>query len=724
MNVDLRDVISDQVKAIPSLIVKDTGEMNFQLLLTRAQTNDSELLHTLYQNEEIRKVFFTDIVSEDTKTQITVFDNLAFRRYIELNDSSLGWTQYAKKVGLKINDVFLKAQDKEWSLVWPYKDCVLEGGQSAEEQKRTEIFFNKLLAHDEVTKLTEEKVLSNHKIYTKCDNSIDYKSKKSEELKELLKERGEKVSGKKDDLVSRLLESDNAKFESFNRDAADKERSLDDNTITDNLLIHGNNLMGMHTIKKQFRGKVKVIYFDPPYYFRDNKPGDTFSYNSNFKLSTWLTFMQDRLEVARELLHEDGVIFVSIDDDGLFHLKLLMDEIFGEKRFITNFVWKRSRGGTHLDKKRRKISEYVLSYGGVNADKIRMFGEYAYDDKAQPIVKKENTEKILTFPAKTVKTTLDDGKYAKGIHNEGVQAPIEFLKAFTVKGGLVTTQLKAKARFTWRQKFLDNELEMGSIPELSSKFGLNVLRHDEKGKFKAPFTLIGAFNNDNWEWPENNSGQNVGTNQDASEELAELLGAEVGEIFSYPKPSSLLRYLIQMVTHFDKNAIVLDAFAGSGTTGQAVMELNKMDEGKRQFILFEQMDYVETVTAERLLRSMEAYDLDESFRFIELKKWNESFIGDIEKATSKKRLAEIWKDIKTRGFLEYNFDMKAHEENSKEFDKLSLEEQKQFYCHLLDVNHLYVNLSSLDDQEFGCSEQEKTLTRDFYQLAEDSAEEE
>jgi len=265
---------------------------------------------------------------------------------------------------------------------------------------------------------------------------------------------------------------------------------------------------------------------------------------------------------------------------------------------------------------------------------------------------------------------------------------------------------------------------MGSIPELSSKFGLNVLKHDEKGKFKAPFTLIGAFNNDNWEWPENNSGQNVGTNQDASEELAELLGAEVGEIFSYPKPSSLLRYLIQMVTHFDKNAIVLDAFAGSGTTGQAVMELNKMDEGKRQFILFEQMDYVETVTAERLLRSMEAYDLDESFRFIELKKWNESFIGDIEKATSKKRLAEIWKDIKTRGFLEYNFDMKAHEENSKEFDKLSLEEQKQFYCHLLDVNHLYVNLSSLDDQEFGCSEQEKTLTRDFYQLAEDSAEEE
>ena len=283
----LRDVLFDQLKAIPSFIDKDTEEVNLQLLLTRAQTNDSELLHTLYQNEELRKVFFTDIVSEDTKTQITVFDNLAFRRYIELSNSPLGWTQHAKKVGLKINDVFLKARDKEWSLVWPYKDCVLEGGQSAEEQKRTEIFFNKLLAHDEVTKLTEEKVLSNHKIYTKCDNnSIDYESMSVTELKDLLKKRDQKVSGKKDDLVSRLLESDNAKFEPFNRDATrNKERSLDDNTITDNLLIHGNNLMGMHTIKKQFRGKVKVIYFDPPYYFRDTKQGDAFSYNPTFKLS-------------------------------------------------------------------------------------------------------------------------------------------------------------------------------------------------------------------------------------------------------------------------------------------------------------------------------------------------------------------------------------------------------------------------------------------------------
>jgi len=719
MNMGLRDILFDQVKAIPSLIVEGIGEVNLQLLLTRAQTNDSELLHNLYQNEELRKVFFADIVSEDTKIQITVFDNIAFRRYIELNNSPLGWTQYAKKVGLKINDVFLQARDKEWSLVWPYKDCVLEGGQGEEDQNRTEIFFNKLLAHDEVTKLKEEKVLSNYKIYTKGDSSSDYEAMKAPELKDLLKERGEKDSGEKDELISRLLESDITKVEPFNRDAArNKERSLDDNTITDNLLIHGNNLMGMHTIKKQFSGKVKVIYFDPPYYFRDTKPGDTFSYNSNFKLSTWLTFMQDRLEVAKELLHDDGVIFVSIDDDGLFHLKLLMDEIFGEGRFITNFVWKRSKGGTHLDKKRRKTSEYILAYGGVNVDKIRLYGEPTYADKPQPNAKKENTVKILTFPAKTVTTKLGDGEYEKGTHNTKVQEllQIEFLKKFKVKNGVITTQLKVKGRFTWTQEFLDNELQMGSRPELSSQYGLNTYRHDEEGKFKAPFTLIGTFNYDSLKDEEKNSGQNVGTNQDASEELAELLGSEVGVSFSYPKPSSLLRYLIQMVTHLDKNAIVLDAFAGSGTTGQAVMQLNKKDEGKRQFILFEQLDYVETVTATRLMKSIKKYDLDESFKFIELKKWNESFIGEIEKATTKKRLVEIWNTIKTRGFLEYNFDMKTHEANSKEFAKESLEDQKQFYCHLLDVNFLYVNLSSLNDQEFGCSEKEKTLTKDFYKV--------
>jgi|GEM_PF-361234 len=714
----LRDVLFDQVKAIPSLIVKDTGEVNLQLLLTRAQMNDAELIHTLYQNKELRKVFFTDIVYEDTKIQITVFDNLAFRRYIELNNSPLGWTQYAKKVGLKINDVFLKAREKEWSLVWPYKDCVLEGGQGKEDQKRTEIFFNKLLAHDEVTKLLEEKVLSNHKIYTRGDNSTDYESIDTTELKGLLKERGEKVSGKKDDLVSRLLESDTAKVEPFSRDVAiNRERSLDDNTITDNLLIHGNNLMGMHTIKKQFRGRVKVIYFDPPYYFRSKKPADTFSYNSNFKLSTWLTFMQDRLEIAKELLHEEGVIFVSIDDDGLAHLKLLMDMIFGEKRFIANFVWKRKKKGTFLNKTRVKMSEYILAYGNKDADKIQLFGEEAYSDKAQPIVKKPNTVKELKFPAKTVTTKLKDGKYGKGILNTkpDEKLQVEFMKGFTVKNGRITTQLKVKGRFTWLQDMLDGELEKGSRPDLSTQFGFNVYRHDEEGKFKAPSTLVGTFCYECIDG-ETNSGKNVGTNEDASKELADLLGKEVGEAFTFSKPSSLIRYLIQMVTHFDKNAIVLDAFAGSGTTGQAVMQLNKSDGGRRQFILFEQLDYVETLTAHRLMQSMEEYDLNESFRFIELKKWNESLIGEIEKATSKKQLSGIWKEIKTRGFIEYNFDMKAHEENIKEFGKMELKDQKQFYCHLLDVNHLYVNLSSLNDQQFGCSKQEKTLTRDFYQL--------
>ena len=714
----LRDVLNDQLKAIPSLIDKDTKEVNSQLLLTRAQTNDSELLHTLYQNEELRKVFFTDIVSEDTKIQITVFDNLAFRRYIELNDTPLGWTQHAKKVGLKINDVFLKARDKEWSLVWPYKDCVLEGGQSAEEHKRTEIFFNKLLAHDEVTKLLEEKVLSNHKIYTKGDNSTDYESMDTTELKGLLEERGEKVSRKKEDLVSRLLESDNAKFEPFNRDATiNKERSLDHNTITDNLLIHGNNLMGMHTIKKQFRGKVKVIYFDPPYYFRITKPADTFSYNSNFKLSTWLTFMQDRLEIAKELLHEDGVIFVSIDDDGLAHLKLLMDMIFGEKRFIANFVWKRKKKGTFLNKTRVKMSEYILAYGNKDTDKIQLFGEEAYSDKAQPIVKKTNTVKELKFPAKTVTTKLKDGKYPKGIHNTkpDEKLQVRFMKEFTVRNGRITTQLKVKGRFTWLQDMLDDELKKGSRPDLSTQFGFNVYRHDEEGKFKAPSTLVGTFCYE-CIGGETNSGKNVGTNEDASKELADLLGKEVGEAFTFSKPSSLIRYLIQMVTHFDKNAIVLDAFAGSGTTGQAVMQLNKSDGGRRQFILLEQLDYVETLTAHRLMKSMEEYDLNESFRLIELKKWNESFIEGIKNATSKKKLSEIWEEIKSRGFMEYNFKMKAHEENSKEFANKPLNDQKVFYCELLDMNHLYVNLSSLDDQEFDCSEQEKALTKDFYKV--------
>ena len=196
------------------------------------------------------------------------------------------------------------------ALVWPYKDCVLEGGQSREEDKREEIFFNETLAQDEITQLLAPKVLTNAKVFDKDG------------------EHG---------------------FSSFHRDAeVNRKRELPKDTITDNLIVKGNNLLALHSIKKEFVGKVKLIYIDPPY------NNDGFKYNDNFNHSTWLTFMKNRLEVARELLRDDGVIFVQCDDNEQAYLKVLMDEIFKPSNFVETFIWKNTDNAPTLSKKIKK----------------------------------------------------------------------------------------------------------------------------------------------------------------------------------------------------------------------------------------------------------------------------------------------------------------------------------------------------------------------------------
>lgn len=159
----------------------------------------------------------------------------------------------------------------------------------------------------------------------------------------------------------------------------------------------------------------------------------------------------------------------------------------------------------------------------------------------------------------------------------------------------------------------------------------------------------------------------------------------------------------------------MDYHAGSGTTAHAVLELNKEDGGNRKFIMCEQMDYVETVTSERVQRVIEQNGSDE-FVYLELKKYNQTFIEQIEEAKDTEALLAIWKQMKEKSFLSYNVDIKKQDEHLEDFKALSLDEQKQHLCELLDKNQLYVNLSSLNDSDFACTEEEKRLNRDFYKM--------
>lgn len=384
-----------------------------------------------------------------------------------------------------------------------------------------------------------------------------------------------------------------AQLSSMGTLSPDKESSVDWDT-TENLYLEGDNLEILKLLQKSYTGKVKMIYIDPPY-----NTGKDFVYPDNYgeglktyleytgqvdgqgkKISTnvetdgryhskWLNMMYPRLMLARNLLKEDGIIFLSIDDNEVFNLRKLCDEIFGGDNFVAEFVWIRKKKGAFLSKKVRKMTEYVLCYQKMD-NELKFFGEDAYSDKQQPIVKRTNSLKQLIFPANLIKTKLEDGNYE--VINNTEQTGVSFLNPFVVKEGVVLNELKTEARYVWTQEFLNEEIIKGTDIFLSTKFGFNVLRHDQEEKTKTPSTLISKENN-------------VGTNEDASMEIANLFNSEMGDVFDYAKPSSLIKYLINIVASEDKNALILDFFAGSGTTAHAVMQLNAEDDGNRKFIL-------------------------------------------------------------------------------------------------------------------------------------------
>ena len=269
------------LEELQSLLTQDErlaseGRLLKNKITELAMKNDEELLSLLWDNERIRSHFFTKVKN------IAVFDKDKFIKFVNnkqfLPDS---YTTFKNKIGLTVGGEYI-SQNKEVVLSWPYKDCILEGGQKKNE-KRNEVFFNEILAPDEIDRLLDPKVFTNFK---KIDK--------------------------------------------------DGEHPIEEVKPTDNLIIKGNNLLVLHSLKKRLKGKVKMIYIDPPY----NTGNDEFMYNDSFNHSTWLTFMKNRLEVARELLRDDGVIFVQCDDREHAYLKVLMDEIFSREQFISDITVK------------------------------------------------------------------------------------------------------------------------------------------------------------------------------------------------------------------------------------------------------------------------------------------------------------------------------------------------------------------------------------------------
>ena len=432
--------------------------------------------------------------------------------------------------------------------------------------------------------------------------------------------------------------------------------------IRENLIIKGNNLITLHTLKQQFRGQVKLIYIDPPY----NTGNDSFRYNDSFNHSSWLTFMRNRLEVAKELLTEDGVFFASCDDNEQAYLKVLMDEIFGNENFVTNFVVIRAEGGG-LAKQVVKGHDYLLTY-------------------AKNIEKFEPLRKPKDIRGKIVEK--DGKKY--WIEEDWLR--IEFGKYGTCYYEDIE-KIKGKAK----KDEIDKGIEDGQYILLN------------KGKNKTIVGRYRALDEDGSKF----YSVLKHLNADGKNELKDLMGEDV---FAFPKPTALLKEIILGATFFpkDKEAIILDFHAGSGTTAHAVLELNKQDNGNRKFILIEQMDYVENVTVARVEKVMKDQDIGD-FIYCELMQYNQTYMDKIQAAQSSEELVALWQDIAENSFLNWYVNAEMPQEAVKDFIAIDdIEKQKHLLAELLDKNQLYVNLSEIEDADFAVSEEDKELNKAFY----------
>lgn len=585
--------------------------LNQTKLIDLVESIDENIIELLMQNESLREKFFVKI------KDVYVFKINDFKFFMEENKVDNSYTQYANRIGLTAGGKFIKDSD-DVVLDFPFKDCVLEGGQSTEEgldnyyewqdttykdaldengekikeknrlvkvvdkeghyelksAKRKEVFFDQVLAHDEIDRLFDPKALVNWKRFT--------------------------VEGVKE-------------VEEIKRDS--------DKVIRENLIIKGNNLLALHSIAHEFAGLVRLIYIDPPY----NTENDSFKYNDSFSRSTWLAFMKNRLEIAKTLLKTNGFILVQIDHHQAQYLKILMDEVFGEENFRNEIIWSYRTGGVPKKGMLPKKHDNLFLYANAKGASFQSLKERQYLEKS--------------FMGSSVD---EEGRY-----------------------------------------YVDTNLR-------------DVLEG-----------IIQIVNEDN-------------TISTYNTRPVLNLSSENIENFRSQKPEGLIHLLMEMLTK--ENDIVLDFFAGTGTTHRVAMKTN------RQIITVEQMDEtIENLLIPAIIETINGSEAGISnsvnwkgggdFIYFELAKWNEQAKELINKAKNLEELISLFDELYQTYFLNYNVRIKDFKEKivkEDNFIALSLEEKKRMFLTMLDLNQMYVNASDMADKKFGISEQDQALTNAFY----------
>ncbi|GAA9666728.1 site-specific DNA-methyltransferase [Helicobacter pylori] len=618
---------------LDALINRFTKERLETLILQ----SDEKLLTFMLEDKnanDYKNAFFKTIANSLVFNQKALLECLTK----ELENS---FTRFENKIGLYLQGDPKRPIKSSESVVlnFPFKDNVLLGSAKDNSTKTKECFYHEILHKKEIDTLLKKKALCHFEMH------------------------GE----------------------------GDLENALKDKNT--NYLIKGNNLIALHSLKKKFAKQVKCIYIDPPY----NTGNDSFNYNDNFNHSSWLVFMKNRLEIAREFLSDDGVIFVQCDDNEQAYLKVLMDEIFGRDNFvscITHIVKPEGRMYGQVAKTHEYILVYAKNINNLIFNEIEKEGHvFSYVDEK-------------------------GGFDLQGLENRNFRA-FNGLNIPSLRYGLFIdeNQKDTNGFMPVSGEYRDGLTEV--FPDSRNGFDL-VWRWGKEKALRENHSLVGVFKDRLRVFQKVRSNTTRAKSifwdksmitQKGTEEVKQIFKTQV---FDFPKPEALISRILEISTQ--ENDLVLDFFAGSGTTCAVAHKM------KRRYIGIEQMDYIETITKERLKKVIEGeqggiskkcdFKGGGSFVYAELKEVNLEVKKQILNAKSKSECLKIFNTLNER-FLK-RADCKIDEIHSEEFQNLDLNEQKKICCTLLDSNEDYLNLGDMDEDAWEIDGITKKYNEIFY----------
>ncbi|MCX6076814.1 MAG: site-specific DNA-methyltransferase [Campylobacterales bacterium] len=492
------------------------------VVLEAIEKIDTEFIKLLISDAKAKEQFFTKV--ED----VYVLNQNKLIEFFTMNEfSKNSYTSYTNKIGLIKKDSFIKKFD-DVVLAWPYKDCILEGGQSRDDERNNEVFYNEILSRDEIDRLFEPKALTNIKRFSVIANAV------------------------KQSIPTEIIEDDN-------------------------LIIKGNNLIALHSLKKKFAGKVKLIYIDPPY----NTGNDSFKYNDRFNHSTWLTFMKNRLEVARELLSKDGIITIQCDDNEQAYLKVLMDEVFGSLCFISNSIVIINRGGRDYGGI-AKTHEYLLIYSKKQSNELNFI-----DNKEKKFDYEDDIGGFNLMELRNRNILFND------MNRPNLCYPFYINPKNKDKNSLLEISLEPNEGFVELLPLKSQGIQ--TVWRWGKEKSFENLNIEIKGKEKADggFMIVQKYRKTTSRqrsvWDEKSF-----VNERGTEHIKMLFG---NKVFAYPKSEYLIARIIELST--SENDLVMDFHLGSGTTCAVAHKMG------RRYIGIEQMDYIEDIAVERMKKVIE-----------------------------------------------------------------------------------------------------------------------